>query len=145
MDNFDINNQDQIIQKLISGHSDRQSLEQRIKVGYITSIFRREVFEELGLFWENRFGSDAEFIERILFRKHQHRLPKNVFAQYFLSRVKSIDRIYERIDKILILSFVQGGQNLSQKHKEKERLAFQEKYRACFRGEFEYSYPRMES
>lgn len=113
------------------------------KVGYITSVYSRNLFKELGLFWENRFGSDAEFVERVLFHKEDIILPKDVYAQRYLAQVAAIDGLFQRIDRILMISLVQGEQNLSQKHKQKERLEFQEQYRQRLAGEITYPYPEL--
>jgi len=143
LNDFDIDKQDEIIQKLLSGISNKGEITEKNKVGYITAMFKRSVFEELGLFWENRFGADAEFVERILFKKANYALPKNVFAQNFLSKVKSIDHLYERIDKITTISFIQGEENLTRKHKDKERMEFQERWRARLKDEISYDYPEL--
>lgn len=111
------------------------------KVGYITSVYTRNLFEELGLFWENRFGSDAEYVERVLFFKEEIELPKDVYAQRYLAQVAAIEGLFYRIDRILMISLVQGEQNLSQKHKQKERLEFQELYRKKLAGQVSYDYP----
>ena len=113
------------------------------KVGYVTSIYQRDLFEELDLFWENRFGSDAEFVERVLFQQAGIKIPKGMYAGSFLNRMESVDGLFSRIDKVLMISLVQGEQNLSQKYKDKQRLAFQEIYRKKFTGAFEYRYPDM--
>ena len=111
------------------------------KVGYITSVYTRNLFEELGLFWENRFGSDAEYVERVLFYKKGIELPKNVYAQIYLAQVAAIEGLFHRIDRILMISLLQGEQNLSQKHKQKERLEFQKLYRKRLVGQVNYDYP----
>jgi glycosyltransferase involved in cell wall biosynthesis len=143
INDFDITDQDEMIRKLQSGISENSGNTEKNKVGYITAMFKRNIFEELGLFWENRFGADAEFVERLLFKKAGFSMPKNIFAQNFLTRVKSVDHLYERIDKIVIISFIQGEENLSRKHKDKERLEFQERWRARLRNEISYDYPEF--
>ena len=57
------------VQKYIRFDSDR-SIQNNFpstgKFGEITFSYKRDVFNDIGLFHENRFSSDSEFLERLL-------------------------------------------------------------------------------
>lgn len=74
-------------------------------LGFMTSVFHRSLFEELGLFWEYRFGADAEYFERILFRKTGRILNQEESKVHSLLRnIDSIPGIYRRVEQILLIS-----------------------------------------
>lgn len=115
------------------------------KVGYISTVMKRSVPEKLGLFWENRFGSDAEYVERILYHNTGLTLPKSMYVQKYLAEIQSIDHVFHRIDAILMICLVTGGENLSVKFKQKARLEFQELYRNRLKGQYAYEYPKLDA
>jgi glycosyltransferase involved in cell wall biosynthesis/GR25 family glycosyltransferase involved in LPS biosynthesis len=113
-------------------------------IGFMTSMFTRELFEEYGLFWEHRFGADAEILERALFLKAGILLSKEdgTIHSYLMDR-KSIPGLYERIDKVLLISLEMTGDNITNRHSKQEKEAFQELWRRKFRGDNDYIYPQF--
>lgn len=113
-------------------------------VGLMTTMFKRELFEELGLFWENRFGSDAEFIERILHHKGGLRFsPDDQKLSFFLSGKKEVPGIYLRIDKIGVISPEMTADNLTSRYGKEERNSFEQQWRRKLQGDFDYQYPTL--
>lgn len=114
-------------------------------IGLMTTMFNRELFEELGLYWENRFGSDAEFIERVLFRKAGilgGRDYKKVVG--YLSSTESIPGLFRRIDTVGIISPEMTDQNLTRMYPASEREAFEKKWRERLQEKEDYLYPTFE-
>ncbi|MBW6480510.1 MAG: glycosyltransferase [Bacteroidales bacterium] len=112
-------------------------------IGHISAVFKRSLFQELGLFWENSFGSDAEYIERILFQKAGIKLPPTVFVQRYLAEVGHIDGLFKLVDKVLMICLIEGNSNLSVKFNQDKRIAFQNRYRENFEKAKTYQYPGL--
>jgi hypothetical protein len=114
-------------------------------IGFMTSMFNRSLFEELGLFWEHRFGADAEFLERVLYHKAGILLTKEdgTIHSYLMDR-DSIPGVYQRIDKVQLISIGMTGDNITNRHSQQEKEAFEETWRRRLKGETEYSYPRFQ-
>jgi glycosyltransferase involved in cell wall biosynthesis len=113
-------------------------------LGFMTSLYRRSLFEELGLFWEYRFGADAEFFERILYKMSGKILKSdepNVHS--LLLQKNSIPGIYSRIEEILLISGEMNEQNITNTYRKEELNRFIKNYRAKYAGEFDYSYPEL--
>jgi hypothetical protein len=107
-------------------------------------MFKRELFEELGLFWENRFGSDAEFLERILFHKAGILLTKKdgTIHSWLMER-KEVPGIYERIDKVQLISIDMTGDNITNRTSQRQKEEFEDTWRKRLRGELQYEYPKF--
>lgn len=145
---IDLNDQDKLIHKVLEKRSVNGALLSEYRdqpnIGLVTSMINRELFEELGLFWENRFGADAEFVERILFKKTGNLLAsKNAKIHAYLASHVSIPGIYMRIDTVGVISPEMTEHNLTMKYKSTERDNFEMKWRKRFRGESDYEYPRF--
>jgi glycosyltransferase involved in cell wall biosynthesis len=111
-------------------------------IGFMTSMFTRKLFEELGLFWESRFGADAEFLERVLWHKAGILLDnKDGTVHTYLMNKKSIPGIYERIDKVQLISISMTGENITNSHSRQEKEEFEDTWRKKLRGEYDYQYP----
>jgi len=111
-------------------------------IGFMTSMFTRQLFEELGLFWESRFGADAEFLERVLYHKAGILLSKKDGTVHsYLMEKQHIPGIYERIDKVQLISIDMTGDNITNRHSKQEKDAFEETWRNRLRGEIDYKYP----
>ncbi|MCU0370227.1 MAG: glycosyltransferase family 2 protein, partial [Bacteroidales bacterium] len=109
-----------------------------------TSIYKREMFEKYGLFWESRFGSDGEFLERIFFHElgiSFHEEPGS--AHTFISGTKVMQDAFFLLDELLYISPQMEDSNLSVKYeiRGQERTEFIENYRNRLLGKFEYRYP----
>ena len=113
-------------------------------IGFMTSMFKRSLFEELGLFWDYRFGADAEFLERVLFHKANILLSKKdgTIHSYLLDK-ETIPGIYQRIDKVQLISTGMTGDNITNRHSQEEKFTYQELWRKRLRGEIEYRYPEF--
>ncbi len=94
-------------------------------LGFMTTMFRRDVFYELGLFWEHKFGADMEYIERILFHK-----TKKIFSKdepnchSYLMDGPEIQNIYKRIDEVLLISPKMNNNNITNSYTVEEREEF---------------------
>ena len=113
-------------------------------LGFMTSLFRKSLFEELGLFWEHRYGADAEYFERILFHRTNRVIPlgePNVHS--LLRNTDHIPGIYRRIEEILLISAEMNDQNITHSYSKEDLNRFIENYRNKYHGKFEYSYPKL--
>lgn len=112
--------------------------------GLNTTMFHRSIFSEYGLFWENRFGSDAEIIERVIFKKTgvvQTDEEQTIHGHF--SRYPALPEIYSVIDDVLLISPEMNRENLSNLYHVKgmERKEFRKKYREVLLGNADYQYP----
>ena len=141
-----IEEEENLIFKVLQQKANNQSLLSEYRempnVGLMTTMYNRELFEELGLFWENRFGADAEFPERVLYHKAGI-LGGHDFKKLlgYLSATESIPGLFRRIDTIGIISPEMTEQNLTKKYQAPEREAFEKKWRDRLRGKEDYIYP----
>jgi glycosyltransferase involved in cell wall biosynthesis len=146
VDELDINNQKEMMQLVLSRRIESASglfeYRDRPVIGFMTSMFKRSLFEELGLFWEYRFGADAEFLERILYQKAGILLSKQdgTIHTYLMDR-ESIPGIYQRIDKVQLISIDMTGDNITNRHSKEEKESFETTWRKRLRGEITYDYP----
>lgn len=114
----------------------------RAEVGLVTSVYRRKVFENFGLFEEHRFGEDMEFLERVLFYKLHKTFNDSYNGHSFLSETEQIANIFKRIEKPLYLSPEMDENNLTsqfeKKSKDKRQIEqqFREKYRTGALGQY---------
>jgi hypothetical protein len=149
VDELDISNQREMMKLVLSRRMESPSglyeYRDRPVIGFMTSMFKRSLFEELGLFWEHRFGADAEFLERVLYQKAGILLTKDdgTIHSYLMDR-DSIPGVYQRIDKVQLISIGMTGDNITNRHNQQEKEAFEETWRRRLRGETEYSYPRFQ-
>jgi glycosyltransferase involved in cell wall biosynthesis len=140
--------QDDLILKVLENRGDSTAVLHEYRdqpnIGLVTSMFDRVLFEELGLFWENRFGADAEIIERILYHKTGLLLkgPGQKIHAYLSGR-DSIPGLYRRIDTVGIISPEMTDQNLTRKFPTAERDAFEDRWRKKLTGDFNYDYPEL--
>lgn len=113
-------------------------------IGFMTSMFKRSLFEELGLFWDYRFGADAEFLERVLYHKAGILLSKKdgTIHSYLLDK-ETIPAVYQRIDKVQLISPDMTGDNITNRHSKEEKVAYEELWRKRLKGEIEYHYPKF--
>jgi glycosyltransferase involved in cell wall biosynthesis len=145
---IDLMDQDNLIRKVLEKRSGNNAILHEYRdqpnIGLVTSMVNRSLFEELGLFWENRFGSDAEFAERILYNKAGiHLARKNQKLNSYLSGHDAIPGIYRRIDTVGVICPEMTDQNLTLKYKSAERDSFEMKWRSRLEGEYEYDYPSI--
>ena len=113
-------------------------------LGFVTSMYHRKVFEELGLFWESRFAGDMEYLERILY----HYIGKLFMdcepnAHSYLMECPTIDFIYKRIDDVLYVCPEMNSRNITNTYKKKELDEFKKIYRGRFKGNVQYEYPEF--
>jgi glycosyltransferase involved in cell wall biosynthesis len=148
VDELDINRQKEMTQLVLSRRLESPSglLEYRDRpvTGLMTSMFKRSLFEELGLFWEYRFGADAEFLERVLFHKAGMLLTKKDGTIHtYLMDHEAIPGIYQRIDKVQLISIDMTGDNITNRHSQQEKDAFEETWRKRLINEYNYIYPKF--
>jgi glycosyltransferase involved in cell wall biosynthesis len=145
---IDLDDQDKLIRKVLEKRTGKNAIlteyRDQPNIGLVTSMINRELFEELGLFWENRFGADAEFLERILFFKTGVLITsKNAKVNSYLAVHQSIPGIYARIDTVGLISVEMTENNLTKKYNASERDEFEKKWRSRLKGEYIYEYPRL--
>ena len=117
---------------------------ERYNLALATSVYTREMFEKYGLFWEYRFGSDIEFLERLFF----HELGK-IFssadgnAHSFITETKNIPGAFQLLDELLYLSPEMNETNLTRRYEihGDERKEFFDKFRNRLEGRYDYEYP----
>ena len=113
-------------------------------LGFAASLFKREVFVNYGLFWSERFSSDAEIMERILAEKLGLFFPINSMNIHsYLMDLDEIPGIYCQIRDVVYVCSKMDGENLTNKYKGNLRVEFEEKWRKRLRGEYFYEYPRL--
>ena len=114
------------------------------RIGLNTTMFHRKLFQEYGLFWENRFGSDSEIIERVMFKKAGIILEDSdqTIHGYF-SKHRHLPEIYTIIDDVLLISPEMNNENLSNLYDIKglARKEFREKYREVLLNQPGHHYP----
>lgn len=111
-------------------------------IGFMTSMFKRSLFEELGLFWEHRFGADAEFLERVLYHKAGILLTeKDGTIHSYLMERDSIPGVYQRIDKVQLISIDMTGDNITNRYSHDEKKEFEKTWRNALRDPSRYTYP----
>jgi len=145
---IDLNDQDNLIRKVLEKRSGNHALLSEYRdqpnIGLVTSMINRSLFEELGLFWENRFGADAEFVERILFSKAGVLINlKNSKVHSYLTSHNTVPGIYIRIDTVGVISPEMTDHNLTRKYNSTERDSFEKKWRSRLKGEYDYEYPKL--
>lgn len=146
IDELDINKPKEMIRlvldRRIKSPSGLYDYRDKPVLGLVTSVFTRKLFEEYGLFWENRFGADAEFLERVIFHKTGVLLSKKdrTIHSYLMDR-DSIPGLYQRIDKVQLISTGMTGDNITNRHSQEEKDKFEELWRKKLKGGHEYSYP----
>ncbi len=116
-------------------------------LGLNTSMFSRELFEKHGLFWEEKFSSDMEIVERILYHETGILFPfKDKNLHTYLADIKSIPGLFELIDETLLISPKQDHNNLTHAFPihGQERKNFEIRWRNKFLGQDNYRYPRLE-
>jgi glycosyltransferase involved in cell wall biosynthesis len=146
MDELDISDQKAMAELVLAKRQKKQGGSYAYRdqpiLGLMTSVFRRELFLELGLFWENRFGADSEFAERVLFSRNGFVInEKDTSVQFYLARVDKIEGVYKRINEVLVVSADMNDQNITGSYTTEEREIFMQNWRRRFKGEFDYIYP----
>lgn len=138
--------QEHLILKVLQHKANQQSVLSEYRdipnIGLMTAMFNRELFEELGLYWDNRFGSDAEFVERMLYLKAEilgGRDFKKVVG--YLASTESIPGLFRRIDTIGVISPEMTEENLTRRYLGPEREAFEQRWRNRLLGKEDYQYP----
>jgi glycosyltransferase involved in cell wall biosynthesis len=146
----DFNSDDSLLDFVQSGDSESGNPMEPFRLimpfGLVTSLYHRSVFEKHGLFWEERFSGDAEFLERVLFHETGLRFPfEGKTAYQYLSEKKSIEGLFEYVDSILYVCLPRSSHNLSRQYLQdgEERKSFRERYRRKLAGQEDYYYPRL--
>ena len=94
--------------------------EDRPILGLQTSIFRKSVFRNFGLFDELRVAADMLFIERILFFKTQNKFDEETNGYQFLNNSAPISKTFERLDEIVLISTSMNEKNITNTFKDKQ-------------------------
>ena len=113
-------------------------------LGMVTTLFCREIFYELGLYWELPCAADAEFCERILYHYHHKIFLNEESVVTYLSQNNEIPGIYYKIKQVLYVTRAMNSQNITTKYRDKAYLlkSFKEKWRLKLIGKYsDYEYP----
>lgn len=147
----DFNDDESLLRFVQSGESTSDNPLEPMRIimplGLATTLFDRSLFEQYGLFWEERFAGDAEFLERILYHECGLMFPfQEQTAYQYLSGQKSIPGLFEYIGQILYICLPRNEQNLSRQYRQEgdERKKFRERYRRRLSGQDDYSYPTLQ-
>lgn len=116
----------------------------RKRLGLVTTMFHRDLFSEYGLFWENRFGADAEILERVIYLKNNYLISddEQTIGSLF-NTVQSMPQIYQVVDEVLLICSEMNEDNLSNRYEMHggERTVFRKLYRDRLLGKNHYDYP----
>lgn len=110
------------------------------------TMFRREIFEQHGLYWATRFAGDAEFIERIM--RHESGVTfndQNNELRTFIMQEKHSEGLYNFISKPLIVCPEKSPGNLTVKFPMggHVRDSFKRIWKNRLNGIGEYEYPQL--
>jgi len=146
-DELDIANEDGMMSLIesrrIANENGKYEYRDRPILGFNSSMFKRSLFEKLGLFWESRFAADAEFCERILFVMAGIRLQEGENIHSFLMDCEPIEGLYTRLDEVLLVSTEMGDNNITNRYSNNRKKEFEGIWRRKFEGQFEYEYPML--
>ena len=117
----------------------------RAIMGWVTTVIKRDAFEQFGLYENHRFGEDLEFVERILYFKMGKIFSKDFNAHVFLSKRKPISRLFYRIDEVLYVCPKLNDQNLTSQYikRREENLQNHESFRNKFINSHLSVYPKL--
>ncbi len=147
VEELDLSNQDAMMDLVMSRRikvNGKYQYRDRPNLALATSVYSRDLFEKYGLFWESRFGSDGEFLERIFFHEFGKTFNDSQGnAHSYITETKMIRDAFVLLDELLYISPEMQESNLSVKYeiKGQERKEFVDKFRSRLAGEFEYQYP----
>jgi glycosyltransferase involved in cell wall biosynthesis len=114
-------------------------------LGFMTTMYKRSVFNDIGLFWEDKHSMDMEFLERLAFDTHG-KLFKNESQNIhtFLSRTNYVKGLYKRTLNPILYSFEMNTNNITNAHKTREGNVLIDMWRKRLDNQFEYDYPILE-
>ena len=90
----------------------------RGKIGLVTTMFRKDVIDQLGKYKELKWGADAEYIRRLF-----PDLDINYQIMNYLNDIEYIPNIYYRISDIMYLSHEMTKDNLTNQRLAKNKLS----------------------
>lgn len=114
-------------------------------LGMVTTLFSREIFYDMGLYWTLPCTADAEFCERLLYHKAGKAFSKDESVVTYLSQNTHIPGIYYRVNKILYISEEMRPENLTSQIKGNRDLKeeYVRNWRTKLVDKYNYDYPRM--
>lgn len=80
----------------------------RTKVGLVTTMFRREIIEQLGAYPEVKWGGDALYLRKLF-----PQLDPNYKVMNYLNDLKYIPNLYYQVSEVLYLSHEMTERNLT--------------------------------
>mgnify|MGYP006140208303 FL=1 len=89
-------------------------------IGLQTSVFRRSIFEQFGLYCELRVAGDLEYLERVLFGLTQNIFNTDFNGHQFISNCSPIPCTFQRLDEVLLVSIKMNSQNITNSFKNRE-------------------------
>ena len=114
------------------------------RMAMITMVFPKYILYKIGLFWEERHGADAEFLERFLYSQMNLLLTGRKDIYTFATTTPSIDKIYYRINQTYYVSHEMNDNNITKiySNRQNEFQLFRERWRKKLNGEqVDYNYP----
>jgi glycosyltransferase involved in cell wall biosynthesis/GR25 family glycosyltransferase involved in LPS biosynthesis len=115
-------------------------------LGMVTTFMSRELFYQLGLYWELPCIADAEFCERILYHKTGKLFQGDESVVSYLAHNHHIDGIYHKVQQILYISEEMRDSNITSQinnNKLYVKKLYTEEWRARLVGKNNYVYPKM--
>ncbi len=113
-----------------------------------TAVFRKEVFEKWGLYWDARYAEDYEMIERILYHRtgiHFGERPETPLM--YLEKTSYIRGVFDFIPEVLCIASKRQKDNLTVEYLDKQAyiVSFKETYRNRLLGKGDYNYSQLRS
>ncbi len=135
-----------ILERVDPGNPSISQIQMLPQVCFASLIIHKKMFKKHGLYWEHKFSSDAEFLERVLYHERNMEFPDSYkHVNTLFSTIKFMHGLYIVLDEVLYLSSRRNSNNLTIKYPVggEERIKFIEQWRRRLRNEMEYEYPRL--
>lgn len=111
-------------------------------LGFMTTVYKRSVFDEIGLFWEEKHSMDMEFLERLWLHQKGQVLNEDANSHEMLSNSKYIPDFYAQVDTPVLYSFEMTGKNITHAFKTRKDNNLKALWRARHLNEVEYTFPQ---
>ena len=111
-----------------------------------TVVFRREVFEKWGLYWDARYAEDYEMIERILYHQTgMHFGEREETPLMYLEKMGFIENTFAFIPEVLCIASKRQEDNLTVEYLDQQHhiATFKQTYRDRLLGKGTYTYPQL--
>lgn len=114
-------------------------------LGFMTTVYKRSVFDDIGLFWEEKHSMDMEFLERLWLHQKGRLFNEDENSHELLSNTKYIQNFYAQIDTPVLYSFEMTTENVTNTFETRKGNKLKALWRARHRNELEHTYPQWNS